>query len=480
MIAFPFLLNSLANFAAALLVARYLGPGEFGHYAVALAAAIVVQTLAFDWLRLCATRFYSEKDRLAHPETRATLNAAFVGLTALFACAILALLLPGPDLPVSRTLAALALAAAAANGWFDYFAALARARFDSRAYATMVLAKTLLVLVLSVGGAFVFKSAGIALAGLILSAGGSVAVARRRLRDSGAPLSRAQRPLALHYAAYGIPIVLANGLYLIVPAADRGLLSQLHGFAQAGQLALAFDTGIRIIGAIGSVIDALMFQIAVLAERTLGAEAARRQVARNMGLQIAILVPAVAGCWIVLPSFEALFVSESFRGPFAHDFTLLLPAFLCFALSNYCAGPAFQIAKRTMPLIIGGAVAAAVNGAALWLLPETADATNFALAQSLSSLAGLAVLTGYLFTLEPMWPDLGDIAGTLTGTAAMVLVSMPLRTLPHGALLLGAQAVLGAIAYAVVVLAFDVAKLRTMAFAALAQRFAGPPVESTK
>jgi len=92
---------------------------------------------------------------------------------------------------------------------------------------------------------------------------------------------------------------------------------------------------------------------------------------------------------------------ESFRGPFAHYFTLMLPAILCFAVSNYCIGPAFQIAHRTLPLIAGGVAAVAANAFAVLLLPATADASAIALAQSISSAAGLGVTQEVLIRITP-------------------------------------------------------------------------------
>ena len=54
-----FLVNAGLNFALGLLVARFLGPDEFGRYAVAMAVAVVINTAFFEWLRLSTTRFYS-------------------------------------------------------------------------------------------------------------------------------------------------------------------------------------------------------------------------------------------------------------------------------------------------------------------------------------------------------------------------------------------------------------------------------------
>ena len=60
-LALTFALNTLFNFAVGLLVAKFLGPAEYGRFALAGAVAVFINTALFDWLRLAATRFYSER-----------------------------------------------------------------------------------------------------------------------------------------------------------------------------------------------------------------------------------------------------------------------------------------------------------------------------------------------------------------------------------------------------------------------------------
>ena len=388
----PFILNSLLNFIVSLLVARFLGPAEYGRFVLALSAAVVLQTFVFDWLRLTATRFYSEHDRARSPQIRATMDAAFLLLAAFAALAALAIYALHVRLPLSPDLATLAIGVSISNGLFDFATALVRARFLDKTYGAVVLAKNLLSFLLTVGGAFLFASANIALLGMMVSVVGSLVLGGRELIDKDAAPGRAQRSLAVKFLRYGFPIVIANVLYQTIPLTNRAIVSQTLGFAEAGQLSLAFEIGVRIVGAIGSALDVILFQIAVLAEKTTGGDAARAQISRNMGVVFAIVLPAVAGCWLVLPSFEALFVPEHFRGPFAHYFALSLPALLAFALMNYAVNPAFQIAHRLAPLVIGALVALIVNLLAALYLPDSVDATKFAIAQSLSSCAGLVAL----------------------------------------------------------------------------------------
>ncbi|MGO9134479.1 MAG: lipopolysaccharide biosynthesis protein [Methylovirgula sp.] len=462
MIALPFILNSLFNFIISLLVAKFLGPSEYGRYALVIAVALVLQTLGLDWVRLAATRFYSEQDRALRPEVRATLNVILAIISALAMVVAIALLLSGVQLPLSDGLIALTIGAAVANGLFDFTTALVRARLLDKAYGALIISKNALAICLTVGGAWIFGSAKAALIGFILSLVGSLILNRNASHDEEARPQRADRQLALRYAVYALPIVLANVLYQTVPAINRGMVSQIHSFAEAGQLALAFDIGIRIIGAIGAPLDVLLFQLAVVAEKRDGVTAARDQIANNMAVVFAALLPVLCGCWLVLPSFQQLLIPEQFRGAFGHYLTLSLPAMLAFGLLNYSLGPAFQIAHRTLPLILGGCVAVGADMLAIVLLPRSADASSFAIAQSIASSAALVVMIFILAAVAPIWPRLRDIAGTIVASGAMVAAVLPLRHMPPSLLTLIVQAGLGACVYTAIVWMLDVARFRSL------------------
>ncbi|MFO1126327.1 MAG: hypothetical protein U1E25_14350 [Methylocystis sp.] len=53
-----FLANTIVNFIIGLTVAKFLGPEEYGRFALAFSIAVVVQTALYDWLRLSATRLF--------------------------------------------------------------------------------------------------------------------------------------------------------------------------------------------------------------------------------------------------------------------------------------------------------------------------------------------------------------------------------------------------------------------------------------
>ena len=293
-VVFAFFVNTLLNFAIGLLVAKFLGPDQFGRFALAVAVGVVIQTAAFDWIRLTAVRFYSERSRSARPELRATLDTTF----AVFACGLVALafvaVFAGMTFALPQSLIGLAVAAAITNGLFDYNTALVRARFHDTLYMRLIITKNILALTLTVGGAFIFGSAQMALAGTCFSMAGSILLAREALRDPAAKRHLARRSLALDYMRYSLPIVAANFLYLMIPFINRALVTKYYGFAETGQFSLALDIGTRVMAAIGTALDVLLFQIAVRADELHGPEHAKEQVASNMAVVFAIMLPTTS------------------------------------------------------------------------------------------------------------------------------------------------------------------------------------------
>jgi O-antigen/teichoic acid export membrane protein len=84
-----FLANTATNFIIGLMVAKFLGPEEYGRFALAFSIAVVVQTALYDWLRLSATRFYSQRTRENEPVIRSTLGTSFVVVSVFLALSTL-------------------------------------------------------------------------------------------------------------------------------------------------------------------------------------------------------------------------------------------------------------------------------------------------------------------------------------------------------------------------------------------------------
>lgn len=456
-----FLVNTLFNFVIGLLVAKFLGPDQFGRFALATAVGMMIQTVGFEWIRLSAVRFYSERVRESQPQLRATLDLAFAAVSVVLAAAALLYLLSGIKFSLSQPLIVLAFGAAITNGLFDYHTALVRARFQDRLYAMLVISKNILALVLTIGGAFIYQSASMTLAGMCLAMASSVFLARRALSDRLAGPGAAQRQLAESFARYAMPIVAANILYLAIPLGNRALVTSWHGFAETGHYSLAFDIGTRLIAAVGSALDVLLFQMAVRADELHGRERAREQVARNMGIVLGILLPSTAGLWLILPSLEAIIVPSEFRGPFGYYLLLLLPGMLAFGAMNFAINPVFQIRKQTMPLIAAAVSGCIADVLLIVFLPPTQDATRLAIAQSGGFATAFLVLVGFAVASGARWPRLRDIAVAFLATALMIVVLYPMRAWQPGVLTLAAQILCGAFAFGLCAAAFDLSGLRS-------------------
>ena len=456
-----FAINTFFNFIIGLMVAKFLGPEEYGRFALAVALAIVVQTALFDWLKLAATRFYSERSRAAEPQLRATLDHAFAMIACAVTVAIIVVALSGIEFQLSTALIALALVAAIANGLFDYHTAMVRARFMDGHYARLVIVKNIAALALTGGGAFYFGSAKMTLVGACIAIAGSVVSVRAALHDPQSPSKLASRASAQTVLRYALPIIAANVLYQLVPFFNRGLIAGQYGFAESGQFSLAFDIGVRIVAAIGSTLDVLLFQIAVQVEATHGAQQARDQIARNFSMVLAIVAPACAGLWFTLPSMEALIVPTQFRGPFAHYFGLMIPGLFCYAMVYYALNPVFQIARRTAPVILTAVIAAALDIILVLNLPRAENAGLIVMAQAAMFIIAFVVLSGFAIATRPHWPRGRDIALTFAGVAAMSAVLEPLRLWPPGITTLALQVSGGIMVYGLIVGLFDIAGLRS-------------------
>jgi O-antigen/teichoic acid export membrane protein len=455
-----FAANALFNFLVGLLVAKFLGPAEFGRFAIATASAVIINTAGFDWIRLSAVRFYSRRTRIERPQVRMALDACIGSGVAAVSLVVAILAFSGLDLPLTPGLIVMAGLGGVASGFYDYRTALARARFLDGVYVRIILAKNVLGMVFIVGGAWWTQSAIVALAGLVLSVAGALSATWRSLSDERGD-GAGRMALARSFAAYGVPLIAGSVLFQLIPLGNRALVSALYGFDETGQFSLANDIGVRIFAAIAAAMDVLLFQLAVRADETHGADAARAQLASNMTIQLAILAPLAAGVWLTLPSFEALIVPQAFRGPFAVYFTAMLPGLLAWGLMSYSIAPIFQIAKRTRPMIVAALAACLADAVMILFSPRGADALWLALAQSISSIVGLGVAFAFALTTAPRWPRLRDIAASGFATGVMVVALLPLRGAP-GLTTLIEQTLLGLGIYGGLALLFDLGGLRAL------------------
>jgi O-antigen/teichoic acid export membrane protein len=460
-VAFAFLINTLCNFAIGLLVAKFLGPEQFGRFALTLAVGAVLQNTFLDWIRLSVVRFYSERTRLERPELRATLDLTFAIISAAMSFVALLAMFSGFGLPLSNALLGLAVGVSIANALFDYNTALVRARFHDALYGRLLLTKNVMAFIATAGGALASGLATVAITGVCISMVSSILLTHKAVSDPDASPAHARRALAFDCLRYAAPIVAANVLYLMIGLVNRTLITHWYGFAETGQFSLALDIGMRVIAAIGSTLDVLLFQMAVRADETHGAGEGRLQVARNMAVVVAVLLPTCAGAWLTIPSVEVLIVPSEYRGPFEHFFSLLIVALFCTGMIQFAINPIFQIAKRTGPMVAAALIACLADPIIIFFLPH--GASSLAIAQSGALFAGLVALVVLAVVSGAKWPRARDILISCIATGAMVACVLPMRQMTPGLVTLLLQIATGVVVYGFFIIVFDVAGLRQVA-----------------
>ncbi len=366
----------------------------------------------------------------------------------------------GIELSPSRELFGIAIAASIANGLFDYRSALLRAQFLDRAYARLMLVKNVMAITLTVGAAFVTGSAVFRSRRRLHFHGGlgGSRVTRLAHRDGSVPRRttqrrarlralrdadrRRQRALCRHIADQPLP--------------DDGLV-RLRG---NGYFSLANDLGGRLIGAVGTALDALLFQLAVKADERDGRHAAQEQVARNMTIVFAILTPAAVGFWLILPSIEALLAPPSFRGHFSEYLQVLLPGLYCQGMATYAINAVFQIKKTTNAIVAAAFVGFAVNGLLLMALTGSSHPSMIPIAQSIAYAAAFVCLVALSFAAGAKRPAFADLFLTCVGVAVMTLALLPMRDWTPGAATLLVQVCTGGGVMVACILLFNIANLR--------------------
>lgn len=458
-----FVINAGLNFILGLLIAKLLGPADFGRFALATTGAIVLNTVLFEWLRLSATRFYSGRVRMDEPWIRHGLDRAYLRLGILLAAAaaICGGFGVGEGADGREAVLCGTGLAALGIGVFDYHAALARARFDGKLYLGLVAVKNVLAFAMMAGAAWFLPQPAWVLAAAGLSQFLAVVILRRPLRDPASTFERSRLPATWGvFARYGLPLIAANAAYQLLSFVNRGAVAGHAGFTEAGYFALAADVTSRVLTTLGTALDLLLFQIAVHAEEHHGRAAAEAQVALNAATVFALLAPCAVGFWAVLPALQALVVPEAYRGPFEAYSIALMPGLFCLAMMFYAVNPAYQIRRRTLPVIAAAFVGLALNGIGLLVLPPMFGGIGVALAQTLG-LAGACLWLGWraLTGADRLMLPWGQVGTAALACAVMGLALAPFRHFPP-AMALAMMVPAGAALYGALVWIFDIAGLR--------------------
>ncbi len=466
LIVLTFILNAGLNFLLGLCVAAVLGPDSYGRFSIAFTAALALTMLLFDWLRLSATRYYTEGARTEQAGLRASLNASYALGSILLGLAALAIAAFGVDIGMSPAMVAATALVAIANGLFDFFGALLRARFRNSAYSGLVILKNLLAFAGMVGAGYYFRDPALVLLMAALSALAATLALWRKVADPNSPVRRASRAQIGVYLRYGAPIVLANIFYQAIVLGNRGLAAAHLDFAAAGKLSLATDLTLRLMLAVGASLDILLFQLAVHRKAIEGDAGARKQVASNILVIAGVLTLLCLGYMADMPAFAALIAPEKFRADFAALSFILAPGVTLFCFGQFCLNPIAQLEGQTTRVLFAGLATAALDLGVLWLASPK-DLAAYAAIHSACLGAGFVLLLGLTWRWRAYWPGVRDLAAIALAGACSALAMAPLRSLDPPLLALVLTAAAGIVVYALALYALDPGQLVRPAIARL-------------
>jgi O-antigen/teichoic acid export membrane protein len=453
-------LNALLNLGLALALAWVLPASTYGAFTLYFAASLLISHLSFDWIRSSAMRFYTPVARAAEPALRATLDVsmgASTGLAVALALVFAAFGVLPEASPVS--LAAL-VAVTGANAAYEYWTALCRARFDVRRYAVMVAVRNILTFGFTVPVAVLTGSFALCLIAFAAAILPSALYGALRLRDKEARPRLATRALALRFGRYALPLVVAEGCYLMIAVVNRSFLAHSASLAEAGVYALTFDLALRVLSVMASVGDAVLFPRLVANLHVQGAARTREEISRNIAVMLLVLAPAAMGFALVAEPVAQVVLAEHFRDAFTRYTPVAIAAAFAYTAQTFVLRPAFQVELRTADMPLAAVAGLLTDIAMLLLLPG-----DGMFAASIAHLAGMCV--GLALVLRRAiasrlidWPlrDIGKIALGVILLAASVVA---LRFEGHAVLTLAARGICGAFVYGASVWLLDAVGLRS-------------------
>lgn len=416
-----FALNAVLNLALMLALARVMPAEAYGALATWTAAALLVATAMFDWVRFSAMRFYTPGARARDPGVRATLDAAFMLSAAPCILVVLSAAvwrwLPGLSYEGAAVLALLTIG----NAGSEYLAALARTRLEGGAYARLIGLRHVATFGIALPVAAAAGDPLVAMLALSVAVWPSVVYGGLALRDRDAAPSLAAKANALRFAAYGLPLISAEAMFQGVSLINRSWLAMSVDFAAAGIYALTFDLAFKVLAVVASVCEASLFPRLVARHEARGDDEAATLITRNIALMLLLMVPAGVAFWVLAEPFANLVLQPGFRPGFNAAIGTALVCAALYTSQTYVLRPAFQIGLRTMPLLQAAALALVIDVAVLFVLrPEGVEGVVRAHGAGLAG--GFALLLLRCLMRERVsWP-MADTLKIAVSAAAMLFI----------------------------------------------------------
>ncbi len=240
---------------------------------------------------------------------------------------------------------------------------------------------------------------------------------------------------------------------------DRWLLQILSGPEAVGSYTAAYLIVFTPIYTLGGRIGPLAYSMAVRTHEFESKEATNANLAQNLVILLAVVLPSAAGVVAVSDNLARLTVAPFYWSAIVSLAPWLSATAVVTAIRNFYIDTSFQLAHRNTPLLAIAIFAVALNVALdMWLIPPLgvlgAAICNFVAVLSSSIVA--AIVSRFVFPL-PL-PVL-DTTKVVASAGVMFLVVHRLSA-GSGPWALACQIVAGCIVYSCLVIVFNILNVR--------------------
>jgi len=304
----------LAQFVAAVVWTYWLTPAALGVYAIVWAVQELVLLLFLSWWSVYVLRYLTTHDgadeRRLVDGLEIAVQIAAAALQTVTALAVLWLVL---DIAPGANLIAATVAFTLTRNLTSHLADRARARFATGAYTMLSTIGPVLGLLFGLAAvAFLAPTPENVLWGYALAQALGLALALPFVR----PVTlrpAADRALLVTAFAYGVPLMLGNVFSWVSTHSIRFIVEHDLGPAAVGLVSVGWWLGQRATTFGALLVLGAAFNVAVERMREGGIARALPQLATNGAMILTILVPMVAGIWLLNGPIVDALVAEGYR-----------------------------------------------------------------------------------------------------------------------------------------------------------------------
>ncbi|MBN8925210.1 MAG: hypothetical protein BGO51_07525 [Rhodospirillales bacterium 69-11] len=454
-------------------ITRLLTPEQYGHYALVVSLMAMCQSGLFSWLDLGAKRYFERTVREGKLSVLCRTAYLGLGLSSILLSVVcfigLGLVAVPPQLAAMIWIGAGVTIAKEASilSKVIELSSLARTR-----YTLMECAESLLGLSIGLLLCWHFGMGAIGIFWGMLAGALAIVVFDLprivgRLRGGRVDL-RLQKEIA----AFAAPISLAFFAEYVVASADRLLVQYYLGAEELGIYAVSYSIAERAVMAVFLALGIASYPLVVRAFERDGAKAARHQASENAELLMTIAVPALGGFCVAAAHIASVLVGPAFSGRAAVLMPPIAIAVFLSALRAHYFSHVQHLTNRTWRLLIALAPAAVLNIVLNVVLLPRIGLMGGVWASVAAYAVGLAISVwqakrefGFPFPYR-------EAAKAACATLVMCVV-IRMMHLPPGPLGLLLLILLGATIYGVLVVLFDIGRMRQKIMPLLARTGTG-------